>query len=93
MHSTCRGSGIDVAAREGDLPAVRGFLRRDPGSDDSTWALGWAAWRGHADIVEFALSQNVDVDSVDIADDSGPGPQRGTARSRRRRAAAEVRRR
>eukprot|EP00435_Cladocopium_sp_Y103_P075250 s777_g55.t1 len=67
-----RGDDIFDATGRGDLRAVRSFFRRDPGSDDSTGALRLAASCGHADIVEFALSQNVDVDAVDF---DGPGPR------------------
>eukprot|EP00435_Cladocopium_sp_Y103_P063888 s134_g25.t1 len=63
---------IHRAARLGDLHAVRGFVRRDPGSVEEKdgkfrqTALHWAAAGGHPAVVEFLLSKKADVDAVDI---------------------------
>ena len=58
FHSSARrDDDIAHAARNGDLPAVRGHLRRDRGCLDRVFgdlsALHWAASRGHRAVVAF----------------------------------------
>eukprot|EP00435_Cladocopium_sp_Y103_P056407 s250_g19.t1 len=70
--AAARRDDITDAAVHGDLPAVCGFLRRDPGSvkeKNSSYgntALHLAADRGHAAVVEFLLSKKADIDAVNI---------------------------
>eukprot|EP00435_Cladocopium_sp_Y103_P071953 s995_g38.t2 len=66
---------ILVAARAGDLAAVRGFVRQDPGSveeeDHGITALHYAAV-GHAALVEFLLSKNAPVDAMTSYESNTP---------------------
>ncbi|CAL1127891.1 unnamed protein product, partial [Cladocopium goreaui] len=61
---------IARAARAGDLPGVRGHLRRDRGSLDQLGdldlsALHWAARNGHPAIVAFLVAKGAAVDGLD----------------------------
>lgn len=49
------------AAEEGDLPAVRGFVRRKPKNVDEI-----AAVRGHVAVAEFLVSRNADVNIQNV---------------------------
>lgn len=59
------------AAEEGDLPAVRGFVRRKPKNVDEIGdcggtALHEAAVRGHVAVAEFLVSRNADVNIQNV---------------------------
>ena len=94
FHSSARrDDDIAHAARNGDLPAVRGHLRRDRGCLDRVFgdlsALHWAASRGHRAVVAFLVAKGAAVDVLS----STRGELSDRRRSRRRQchsAGAEV---
>ncbi|CAL1157456.1 unnamed protein product [Cladocopium goreaui] len=67
---------IAHAAAAGDLPAVRGHLRRDGGSLDRLpggWsALHWAANNDHPAVVAFLMAKGAAVDVLDGLDRATP---------------------
>ena len=81
--SARRDDHIADAAYDGDLPAVRGHLRRDRGSldrlDRHGWAaLHWAAQLGHRAVVAFLVAKGAAVDVL-------TGSTRGELSNRRSR--------
>ena len=74
-----RDDHIADAAANGDLPAVRGHLRRDRDSLDRVFdggaALHEAAGRGHRAVVAFLVAKGAAVDVLS-GDGLGPGAQR-----------------
>ena len=90
-----RGDNLFDAVTNGDLPAVRGWVRRDSTAveargDDAWTALHYAAYNGRTAMVEFLLAYNADIDAESVR-----GARGGSEWSERRAgfAAAEVRRR
>ena len=80
FHSSARRDDhIARAAEHGDLPAVRGHLRRDRGCLDRVFggyaALHQAAGRGHRAVVAFLVAKGAAVDVLS-GDGLGPGAQR-----------------
>ena len=96
FHSSARrDDDIADAALNGDLPAVRGHLRRDRGSLDrldssDRSALHWAARDDHRAVVAFLVAKGA---AVDVLGGRGRGELSDRRRSRRREchsAGAEV---
>ena len=89
FHSSARRDDhIADAAYDGDLPAVRGHLRRDRGSLDRAgeygWsALHWAAYNGHPAMVAFLVAKGAAVDVL-TGLELGRGELSDRRRSRRR---------
>lgn len=82
------------AVKAGNLEAVRALLAHDPSSvdardkDDST-PLHWAAWKGHAPIVEALLDAGAAIDAENQNGHWGSTPLHAAAHGNQR-AAAEL---
>jgi ankyrin repeat protein/L-ascorbate metabolism protein UlaG (beta-lactamase superfamily) len=68
-------TGIHKAALEGDLEAVKTFLKKDAGLLESNGRndkkpLHWAAQGGRIEVVEFLLGQGAAVDSKNAANET-----------------------
>ena len=68
-------TGIHKAALDGDIAAVKTFLKKDPGLLQADgWhnkkPLHWAAQGGHKELVEFLIAQGAAVDSKNEANET-----------------------
>ncbi|CAK9027829.1 Ankyrin repeat domain-containing protein 39, partial [Durusdinium trenchii] len=82
--AAAKWADVVEAALNGDLPAVRGFVRQNRAAALSATnqkfgetALLWAAWQNHDDVVHFLIEAKADLD---VANNDGRTALRWAAR-------------